>query len=150
METISALLLQLTTPVQPVPLCSRKGLAHHHAYTKIWSLVHRWTYTTSADKRTESWDSSKQSGIAVLRNSHSPSLALVKSKRDAQTAAWVDKKEQNDSAIGIILSLWKAVMRESSLVKRLDYSCCDWTIAGGKCPRVRKMSLFTGKSCVQI
>lgn len=79
----------------------------------------------------------------------------------------VDKKEQNDSAIGILLSIRKATWREvfpqkvyvnasrrcsegcdeeeSSLVKRLDYSCCSWTIAGGKCPQARKRSQFTGK-----
>lgn len=92
METISALHLQLTTPVQPLPLCSRKGVAHHHAYTKTWSLVHRWTYTASADKHTESWDSSKQSGITVLRNSDSPLLVLVKTKRDAQAACMSGQK----------------------------------------------------------
>lgn len=75
--------LQLTTPVQPVPLCSRNGVAHHQAYTKNWCLVHRWSSTASAHKHTEGWDTPKQSGITVLRNSYSLLLVLVKSKRDA-------------------------------------------------------------------
>lgn len=78
---VSTLHLQLTTPVWPPPLCSRKGVAHHHAYTKIWSLVHRWSCAASAHKHTEAWDTPKWFGITVLRNSYSLLLVLVKSKR---------------------------------------------------------------------
>lgn len=35
---VSTLYLELTTPVQPLPLCTRKGAAYHHAYTKMWPL----------------------------------------------------------------------------------------------------------------
>lgn len=78
---VSTFHLQLTTPVRPLPLCSRNGVAHHHANRKIWSLVHRWACVASAHKHTEARDAPKQSGLRVLRNSYRLLLVLVKSKR---------------------------------------------------------------------
>lgn len=52
----STLHLEMTTPWQPVLLCSGDGDAHHHAYAKSKCLIHKGSWIASAHEHTEGWD----------------------------------------------------------------------------------------------
>lgn len=73
----SALHLELTAPLQPVFQCSGDRDTHQHAWAKLRHLSRKRSFTASAHKHGEGWDTLTGSGITGLMNNYDLSLLLI-------------------------------------------------------------------------